>query len=236
MNHTLFHFGFNKQVETKSGKLFEVSAGLSKTVELPDKPVKCEICHDSFSGEKYLATHVRFKHPEQLSKSKLSQSSSLSKTSYKCVNQATDQQVVDEESLKTTYDLMELEERDSGIKINNRRGANQRKSYTIDFKIKTLDLLDTMKELKTKNLWEKVAERRGISKSLVVKWNKDRVKIESQLALNKTKKNKGAARSTRQRRQLVCQKVKSKKFPLAVARVVVEFKLRRAKGCKISKL
>ena len=52
-----------------------------------------------------------------------------------------------------------------------------------------------MKELKTKNLWEKVAERRGISKSLVVKWNKDRVKIESRLALNKTKKNKGAARS-----------------------------------------
>lgn len=89
------------------------------------------------------------------------------KTSYKCVNQATDQQVVDEESLETTYALTELEERESGIKINNRQGANQRKSYTIDFKIKTLDLLDTMKELKTKNLWEKVAERRGISKSLV---------------------------------------------------------------------
>lgn len=89
------------------------------------------------------------------------------KTSYKCVNEATDQQVVDEESLETTYALTELEERESGIKINNRQGANQRKSSTIDFKIKTLDLLDTMKELKTKNLWEKVAERRGISKSLV---------------------------------------------------------------------
>ena len=57
---------------------------------------------------------------------------------------------MDEESLETTYDLTELEERESGIKINNRRGTNQRKSYTIDFKIKTLDLLDTMKELKTK--------------------------------------------------------------------------------------
>lgn len=95
------------------------------------------------------------------------------KTSYKCVNQATDQQVVDEESLETTYALTELEERESGIKINNRQGANQRKSYTIDFKIKTLDVLDTMKELKTKNLWEKVAERRRISKSLV----KFRVKL-----------------------------------------------------------
>ena len=93
-----------------------------------------------------------------------------------------------------------------------------------------------MKELKTKKLWEKVAERRGVSKSLVVKWNKDRVKLRSQLALNKTKKNKGAARPTRQRRQLVCGKVKAEKFPLAAERVVVEFKLRRAKGCKISKL
>ena len=61
MNHTLFHFGFKKQVETKSGKLFEVSVGLSKAVELPDKPVTCEICHDSFAGEKYLATHVGLK-------------------------------------------------------------------------------------------------------------------------------------------------------------------------------
>ena len=93
-----------------------------------------------------------------------------------------------------------------------------------------------MKELKTKKLWEKVAERRGVSKSLVVKWNKDRVKLRSQLALNKTKKNKGAARPTRQRRQLVCGTVKAEKFPLAAERVVVEFKLRTAKGCKISKL
>ena len=76
-----------------------------------------------------------------------------------------------DESLETT----ELEECDSGNNIsnNNHRGAN----LTQDFKIKTPDLLDTMKELKTKKLWEKVAERRGISKSLVVKYNKDRIKI-----------------------------------------------------------
>ena len=103
------------------------------------------------------------------------------------------------------------------------------------FKIKTLDLLDEMKERKTKTLWEKVAERRGISKSLVVKWNKDRLKIRGQLALKK-KKEPSVARPTRQRRQLVSGKVKGKKFPLAAERVVVEFKLRRAKGCKISKL
>lgn len=178
---------------------------------------------------------MRFKHPSQLSKSKLSQSSFSSKTS-NSAKQATDQKDVDEETLETTCDLTEIEDCESGIKTNNRRGVNQRKSYTIYFKIKTRDLLDTMKELKTKKLWEKVAERRGVSKSLVVKWNKDRVRLRSQLALNKTKKNKGAARPTRQRRQLVCGKVKAEKFPLAADCVVVEFKLRRAKGCKISKL
>ena len=61
----------------------------------------------------------------------------------------------------------------------------------MDFKIKTLDLLDEMKERKTKKLWEKVPERRGIRKSLVVKWNKDRLKIRGQLAL-KTKKNQAS--------------------------------------------
>lgn len=164
MNHTLLHFGFKKQVETKSGKLFDLSVGLSKAVKLPDKPVKCEFCH------KYLANHVQFKHPDQLSKSKLSQISSSSKTS-NSANQATDQKDVEEEILETTCDLTELEdhESESGIKTNNLRGANQRRSYTIHFKTKTLDLLDTMKELKTKTLWEKVSERRGVSKSLVVK-------------------------------------------------------------------
>ena len=40
-----------------------------------------------------------------------------------------------------------------------------------------------------------------------------------------------------QRRELAGSKVKnSEKYPLASARVIVEFKLRRAKGCKVSKL
>jgi hypothetical protein len=101
---------------------------------------------------------------------------------------------VEEEVLETTCDLTELEDVEPGIRTNNRQGANRRKSYTIDFKIKTLDLLDTMKELKTKKLWEKVAERSGVSKSLVVKWNRE--KLLSELALNKKKKNNGALRPT----------------------------------------
>ena len=232
MNQTLFHFGFKKQVETKSGRLFDVSPGLSKTVQLPDKPVICEYCNNSYAGKKYLDTHVRFKHPSEYPK--FSQGSYgatvLSKDLDESDSQTAQQQVW--EKTQETCDLTELEEMDSMNNRSSRRGANQRKSYTMDF----LDLLDAMKELKTKKLWEEVAVRRGISKSLVVKWNKDRLKIRGQLALNKAKKNKGAARSTRQRRQLVSGKVKGEKFPLAAERVVVEFKLRRAKGCKISKL
>jgi len=45
-------------------------------------------------------------------------------------------------------------------------------------------------------------------------------------------------KATRQRRKLVGEKVNNncEKYPLAAKRVVLEFKLRRAKGCKVSKL
>lgn len=45
-------------------------------------------------------------------------------------------------------------------------------------------------------------------------------------------------RAGRPRRKLVDDQLNEKreKYPLAAARVVVEFKLRRAKGCKVSKL
>lgn len=100
---------------------------------------------------------MRFEHPHHLSKSKLSQSSSSSKTSNSS-NQVTDQRDVSKETLETMCELTEIEDRESGIKTNN-----QRKSYTSDFKIKTQDLLDTMKELKAKKFWEKVPERGGLA-------------------------------------------------------------------------
>ena len=50
---------------------------------------------------------------------------------------------------------------DSMNNKSNIREANQRKSCTMDFKIKTLDLLDAMKEHKTKKLWKKDTEKRG---------------------------------------------------------------------------
>ena len=122
-------------------------------------------------------------------------------------------------------------------RTDRRRGCSKRKSYTVDFKLKTLKLLDSLCEVKTKKRWEKVAEKQGISKSLVVKWNKNREKLQLELKLNRRKENAGSLKDSRKRRKLVCKKAKnSEKYPLAAMRVMHEFKLRRAGGCKVSKL
>jgi len=42
--------------------VFDVSATYSKSIELPNKHVKCNICNEFFAAKKYLDTHVRFKH------------------------------------------------------------------------------------------------------------------------------------------------------------------------------
>ena len=63
MNRTFFDRGFKKEVETKSGKRFDVSAGLPKSIKVPNKQVRYEICNESFTAKKYVDTHVRLKHP-----------------------------------------------------------------------------------------------------------------------------------------------------------------------------
>ena len=68
-------------------------------------------------------------------------------------------------------------------------------------------------------------------------WNKARKSIFSEIAQNKLKANAGGARGARRRRQMVGEKARnSEKYPLASKLLVAEFKLRRAKGSKISKL
>ena len=103
--------------------------------------------------------------------------------------------------------------------------------------MKTVELLDNYTEFKIRNKW--VAGKRGVSKCLVVKWNRNRDKnlIFPELQLNKKKHNTGSMKVGRQRRKLVGEKAKcSEKYPLAANRVVLKFKLQREKGCKVSKL
>lgn len=57
------------------------------------------------------------------------------------------------------------------------------------------------------------------------------------MALNKQNKNTGGVRAARQRRKMIGEKSKhSEKYPLAANLLVVEFKLRRAMGSKVSKI
>lgn len=111
----------------------------------------CEYCDNSFSGKKYLNTRVCFKHSSDCPK--LSQGSYgatvLSKDTDESDSQTAQQQVC--ERTQETRNLTELEGMDSMNGNSTRRGANRRKAYAIDFKLETLDLLDTLKELKTKN-------------------------------------------------------------------------------------
>ncbi len=70
-----------------------------------------------------------------------------------------------------------------------------------------------------------------------MKWNKDREQIANQLALNKQKSNKGNIKELRQRRKLTPAIDGGPEiYPKAASLVVAEFKLRRAKGSRISKL
>lgn len=117
----------------------------------------------------------------------------------------------------------------------NRRGSSKRKSYTVEFKKQTLDLLDSLAN--SKNKWKKVADEKQVSKCLVVKWNKARESVLAEISKNKHKRNAGGAREARRRRQMVRKKAqKSEKYPLAANLLITEFKLRRAKGSKKSKL
>ena len=63
MNHTLFDCGIKRKVKARNGELFDIIATLPKTVGLSSKLVKCQ----SFAGQKYLNSHVRFKHADKSS-------------------------------------------------------------------------------------------------------------------------------------------------------------------------
>ena len=202
---------------------------LPKSVKLPKRPVECEICNESFAAKKYLDSHVRWKHggdvnfkSKPVSTPSYTESEEISNS--ECTLVLDDLDVVDMKNHEVT-------------KPDSRKGSSRRKSYAVEFKAKTLERLDLFSELKVKEKWEKVAEERGVSKSLVVKLNKNRNKIKAKSERNKRKENSGGVKATRQRRKLIGDKAKnSEKYPLASARVIVDFKLRRAKGCKVSKL
>jgi hypothetical protein len=237
MNRTLFDCGFKKEVELKGGQLYEITATLSKSVKLNSKSLKCDVCQEFFTGKQYLDAHVRFKHNIQVSESPYSSNKLISHGEGK---------VSDDDAAFNMHETCEISANTQGAcgiihparptpeRRENRRGRIQRKSYTVEFKKQTLDLLDSLST--SKNKWSKVGKARGLSRSLVVKWNKDRRKILEQLALNKQNKNTDSIRAARQRKKILGETKHREKYPLSANLLVVEFKLRRATGSKVSKI
>ena len=74
------------------------------------------------------------------------------------------------------------------------------------------------------------------NKCLVIKWNKDRKKILGVLLNNKVKRGTENFKAARQRQQLPSKKSKRECFPLPAKAVVTEFKMRRNKGAKVTKM
>ena len=80
-------------------------------------------------------------------------------------------------------------------------------------------------------------ERDIPNKSMIIKWNQCRSKIFDEAALNREKKNEGNIKEMRQRRKLRSKRPRINEYFQDAARLVVaDFKLRRARGAKVSKL
>ena len=75
------------------------------------------------------------------------------------------------------------------IKTTRRRGNKKRNSYTIEFKVQTLKVLDRFTENNIKGKFKKVVEKKGLpNKPLIIKWNKQREQLFNEMELNKGRK------------------------------------------------
>ena len=174
-------------VELKDGRLYDITTTLEKEVNLVG--IKCKHCDRSFKGQQYLDGHVQFKHPNIAEQNSNSNSSESTSTSTIVVNNNT--------PILAESPNLENVPRESACAAqgkvqshsNNRKGSNTRKSYTVEFKKKTLDLLDLLKSSTKK--YNIFAKQQGVNRSLVFKWDKNRSKILTELSLNKKKQNTG---------------------------------------------
>ena len=118
------------------------------------------------------------------------------------------------------------------------RGSAIRKSYTLDFKIKILKLLDeaeSQKDIKHKT--DCVAKKNGVLKSLAVKWKSNKAELLKQLSDNARNRSTSTTPSIHLRRKINSGK-RSRHvwFPLAENNVMIDYKRKRSLGGRITKL
>jgi len=201
MNRTLFDCGFRKSVELKNGCLLDITPTMVKMAELSKSSVvKCNFCGKSLRGQQYVDSHMKFKH----STTENSHEGSKQESMFANVQEADVGCSLPEASQPESNDPIVIDSNES--LANKRRGSEKRKSYTVEFKKKTLDLFDSLKS--SINRYNIVSREKGVHRSLVQKWNKNRSQILKELELNKKGKNSGNIRDARQRRKLVSERSK----------------------------
>lgn len=163
MNRTLFDCGFKKEVELRNGKLYDVTATLPKAVQKQTYDFKRGICSQIFFRRQHLETHIKFKHP---AKADLQNGHSVGQSGSSAASTSHNSFVdLCLQGNSQPEERITLDKQKKGTE--NRRGSSKRKSYTVEFKKQTLDLLDSLAN--SKNKWKKVADEKQVSKCLVVK-------------------------------------------------------------------
>lgn len=124
----------------------EKTAGLSKSSD-----VKCDCCGKTFKGQQYLEGHMKFKHPTAHNDT---QKDSKNGRMLANLNETDVRSSLLEDSPQDADIVQEAEAPividNRGSLANKRRGSTKRKSYTVEFKKETLDLLDSLKSSRNK--------------------------------------------------------------------------------------
>ena len=166
---------------------------MPKTASSILKPIECDVCKEHFTSKQYLRTHMFWKHPAPSSHGGQHEIEIITEHDEEKPSAKSVAVVLTDSETEVTEEVTEEDRRG---RSSVRRGSCKRRSYTLDFKVKTLRLLDRRSMTKNlKNKWEKVASMRGISnKSLVVKWNKDRKKRLDVYLTTQSRKELGISR------------------------------------------
>ena len=228
MQGKLYKFGFTRKVKTERGKCYDVTSLIPSTIQSNTKPVKCDVCNEDFKSKQYLDQHVfsKYRHSTrpvlgaESSDEPIDIHASFQNVHDNKENECESSDVTESECVEEEGDKIMAFPfspglgRKSKLKVKHCGGSRKRRSYTLDFKVKILHLLDKLTVTKNiKNKLEKAASMMGLpNKCLVIKWNKDREKILGVLSNNRVERGTGNFEAAKQRQQLPSKKVSENVF------------------------
>ena len=189
--------------------------------------VACPFCLESkqFTSNQYLNNHIKYKHPRK-----------DTKEIEKNVSKPTLLVLHPKPKASLSDNIPHNRSRVPAKTFKRPGGSSKRQSYTLKFKLKVLqDLDEAVRDKEVKDKYKSVAEKYGISKSMVCKWLKQKQELKQEadkLRAKKTRYGRDSAATSRTRKRL--RNYRLKKYPLAVQRVVSEFRKRRSEGIKVS--